>query len=126
MKNLFPFFMSAGLLMIISGCTQLTPEEKQLEQFIADHLAQVKPLQKQSSLAWWEAATTGKAEDYDKQSKLELQIRQIYSNADEYADLDRLKKSGQIKNLLLARQLDQLHRAYLTNQMDKDLMKKIV
>ena len=122
-KQIVFLIVSVG---IISGCTQLTPEEKQLEQFLTDHVAKVKPLQKQSSLAWWEAATTGKAEDYDRQSKLELQIRQIYSNAKEYTFLDRLKKSGQVKDLLLARQLDQLHRAYLANQMDKELMKKIV
>jgi len=119
-------FLTISVVVMISGCTQLNPEEKQLEQFLTDHVAQVKPLQKQAGLAWWEAATTGKAEDYDKQSKLELQIRQIYSNADDYAFLDQLKKSGQVKDLLLARQLDQVHRAYLANQMDKELMKKIV
>ena len=94
-------------VVLISGCTQLTPEEKQLEQFITDHLARVQPLQNQAGLAWWGAATTGKDEDYDKQSKLELKIRQIYSNTEEYAYLDRLKKAGRVKNLLLARQLDQ-------------------
>jgi peptidyl-dipeptidase A len=124
MKKQFVFLTIS--VVLISGCTQLTPEEKQLDQFITDHLARVEPLQKQSSLAWWEAATTGKAEAYDQQSKLELQIRQIYSNAEEYAYLDQLKKSGQVNDLLLARQLDQLYRAYLANQMDKDLMKKIV
>jgi len=113
-------------VVLISGCTQLTPEEKQLEQFITDHLARVQPLQNQAGLAWWVAATTGKDEDYDKQSKLELKIRQIYSNTEEYAYLDRLKKAGRVKNLLLARQLDQLYRSYLANQMDKDLMKQIV
>ncbi len=126
MKKLIPFIMSAGFLLAISGCSQLTPQEKQLQQFITKHLAKVKPLQKQANLAWWNAATTGKAEDYDQQSKMELQIRQIYSNAQEYAWLDRLEKSGQIKDRLLARQLDQLRRAYLANQMDKDLMKQIV
>jgi len=122
-KHIVFLTISVGMF---SGCTQLNPEEKQLQQFLTDHLAQVEPLQKQSSLAWWAAATSGKAEAYDQQSKLELQIRQVYSNADEYAYLDQLKKSGQVKDLLLARQLHQLHRAYLANQMDKDLMKQMV
>ena len=58
--------------------------------------------------------------------RLRLQIRQVYSDANDYAYLRSVKASGQVKDPLLARQLDVLINAYLENQMDPSLLKQIV
>ncbi|MCX5636669.1 MAG: M2 family metallopeptidase [Planctomycetota bacterium] len=103
-----------------------TEKEKQLERFIAAHVEKVEPMMKQANLASWDAAISGKAEDYDKVSKLTLEIRQVYSNPQEFAFLKEAKESGQIKDQKLARQLEVLVNSYLENQIEPALLKSIV
>ena len=110
---------------IISGCAPSNKEE-QLEKFITAHLEKVKPLEKAANLAYWDAAVSGKPEDYDKAGKLTLQVRQIYSNPREFAYLKKTKESGQVEDAQLARQLEVLYNGYLENQIEPQLLKKIV
>lgn len=97
-----------------------------MQDFIDSYVAKIKPVEKESNLAYWAAATSGKEEDYAKQSELELKIRQINSNAEEFAFLKETKESGRIKDPLAARQLQSLYYAYLRNQIDAELLKKTV
>lgn len=110
---------------LISGCKSIT-RENQLDTFLEQHVNKVKPLQKEAALAYWRAATSGKAEDYDAYSTLQLQLRQIYSDADDYAYLKDLKAAGSLEDPLAVRQVDVLINAYLTNQLEPELLKQIV
>jgi len=125
MRNLY---IMTGLLVI--GLTTrgyaLNEKETQLKDFITAHVEEIKPLEKQANLAWWEAAITGDPKAYDRNSELTLQLRQVYSNPGEFALLKGLKESGQIADPLLARQLTVLHNAYLSNQIEPELLKQIV
>ena len=114
--------------MMIFGCTRQTEEinTKTFNTFIAGHLEKVEPLRREAALAYWEAATTGNEEAYDRSSELELKIREIYSNPDEFAFLRDLGESGSISDSLLARQLQILYNAYLVNQIEPSLLKQIV
>jgi peptidyl-dipeptidase A len=111
--------------MISGGCAP-NAKERELKTFISAHVERIKPLAKQRNLASWDAAASGKAEDYEKASALTLQIRQVYSNPDDFAFLKGLKESGQVQDPLLARQLDVMYNAYLENQIEPELLKKIV
>jgi peptidyl-dipeptidase A len=101
-------------------------KETQLKEFITAHVAKIKPLEKQANLAWWEAAVTGDAQAYDRSSEMQLQLRRIYSDPKDFAFLKEMKQSGQVKDPLLARQLTVLYNAYLSNQIDPDLLQQIV
>jgi len=101
-------------------------KERQLEQFLESHVAKVERLTTKANLAYWDASTTGKPQEYDRLRKLQLKIRQIYSNSDEYAFLKDLKESGQVRDARLVRQLDKLYYAYLQNQIEPELLKNIV
>jgi peptidyl-dipeptidase A len=109
-----------------SSSTLTTEKEKQLEKFIAAHVEKVEPMLKTANLAYWDAANSGKPEDYNKVSKLTLEIRQVYSNPQEFAFLKETKESGQIKDQMLARQLELLVNGYLENQIEPELLKSIV
>jgi peptidyl-dipeptidase A len=117
----FMFTMS----VILFGCGH-TAKEKQLERFIETHVAKVEPLSTQANLAYWDAATTGKAEDYDKFNDLQLQIGKLYSDPQDFAFIKDIKESGEIENPKLARQLDKLYYAYLPNQVKPELLEAIV
>lgn len=126
MKTLFILvaILAAGIFLF--GCTPKIKQSNDLKGFISSHVEKIKPLAKQQSLASWEAATTGKSEDYKRASQTTLKIRQIYSNPQEFALIKNFKESGQVKDPLLARQLDVLYRSYLGNQIEPELLKKIV
>ncbi|MCP4611994.1 MAG: peptidase M3 [Planctomycetes bacterium] len=113
------------LVLILCGCGNIAKEQP-LEQFIDIHVARVEPLSTQASLAYWDASTTGKPEDYERVNKLQLEIRQIYNNPKEFAFLKDIKESGQVRHAKLIRQLDKLYYAYLRNQIEPELLEKLV
>ncbi|MDZ7262905.1 MAG: M2 family metallopeptidase [candidate division KSB1 bacterium] len=125
MRNLVTISIILVMAFMLLGCGQ-NPKEKQLNDFIKAHVDKVKPLAKESNLAYWEAATTGSDSAYQTYSELEFKIRQIYSNPEDFALLKELKESGQIKDPTLARQLEVLYHTYLENQIEPELLKKIV
>jgi len=111
--------------LFFPGCGPVE-DENQLERFIESHIAKVEPLTTQANLAYWAASTTGKPEDYNKLKQLQLKIRQIYSDPQEYALLKDMKESGQIRDARAVRQLDKLYYAYLKNQIEPELLEKLV
>jgi len=125
MKTLLILVIALTTGILLFGCAPRAKQNK-LEGFITSHVEKTKPLAKQQSLAWWDAATTGQSEDYDRASNTTLKIRQIYSNPEEFALIKSWKESGQVRGILLARQLDVLYRSYLGNQIEPEMLKKIV
>jgi len=125
MKTLSATVTILTVSVILLGCASNT-KEKELQTFITAHVEKIKPMAKETSLASWDAALSGKPEDYDKVSKLTLEIRQVYSSSEEFAFLKDIKESGRVKDARLARQLNVLHNGYLKNQIEPQLLKRIV
>ena len=125
MKTLSTLIMMLAVTVVVLGCAP-NARQNELETFIAAHVDKIKPLQRERNLASWEAAVSGKSEDYDRASEFTLKIRQIYSDPGEFAFLKDMKESGQVKDAILARQLDLLYNDYLENQIKPELLKKIV
>ena len=125
MRTIVILVMAVAMMGVVYG-NGATREEQKLQEFIEAHVSKIKPLYKAASLAYWDAATTGKPEYYDKVSELEIEIRKIYSNAEEFKFLKGLKESGQVEDAILVRQLDRLYNAYLKNQIEPQLMERIV
>ena len=111
--------------VVLFGCAH-NAKEAELDEFITSHVEKIKPMAKEVSLASWEAAISGRPEDYDKVSELTLKVRQVYSNPQDFAFLKDAKDSGQVTDAILARQLDVLYNSYLESQIEPELLKKIV
>jgi len=129
MKTLSTLIVMLAISVVLFGCAggpAPNVKERQLQDFITAHVQKVEPLERQANLAWWDAALSGSSEDYDKASKLTLKVRQVYSNPEEFAIICDINDSGQIKDALLTRQLDVLYNKYLANQIEPELLKKIV
>ena len=121
-------FFASGLLVLISllcGCAA-TSKEGELERFIERHVAQVEPLTTKANLAYWDAAATGKPDDFEKLKQLQLQIYSVYGSRNDFARIKAFRKSGKIRDPRLVRQLDKLYYSYLQNQIGPELLKKIV
>ena len=113
------------LTAALAGCGK-NPEEKALQQFIEHHVQIVEPLYRESNLASWQASASGKEEDYRRSAELELKLKKVYANREEFQKLKAWKESGKIKDPLLRRQLTLLYNAYLRAQIDTALMKQMV
>ncbi|HUU01727.1 MAG TPA: M2 family metallopeptidase [Myxococcota bacterium] len=100
--------------------------EADLGKFIAAHVVLVAPLQKQMNLAFWDASVTGTKDAYKKNAELELAIRKLYSNRENFAYLKKVRAAGKVKDVLLARQLEILFLDFQENQIDPGLMEKTV
>lgn len=97
------------------------------EDFIARHVAEVEPLDRDIALAYWDASLSGKPEDYERAATLEKRLVDIYGRADEYRQVcDFRDRRDGIADALVARQIDVLYRAYRGTQGDADLLKRIV
>jgi peptidyl-dipeptidase A len=125
MKTLLIAVLLFTTPLILFGCGH-NLKEQQLEKFITTHVKTIEPITTQANLTYWDASTTGKSEEYDQLSRLQLKIRQIYSDSEDYAFINDIKESGQIMNARLARQLDKLYYAYLGNQVGPELLEKLV
>jgi peptidyl-dipeptidase A len=126
MKNRTTLLPALTTILVLSGCGVSVQKKPSPQEFIAAHVKKVKPMMIDSALANWKAANTGDPKDYDRFSKLQLKVRQVYSNPREFALVKEMKQSGQIQEALTVRQIELLHNSYLANQMEPKLLKKIV
>ena len=113
-----------SFILLIGGCA--SKEEKELRTFIQKHVDQVSPLLKERNLTYWEASASGEQETYDRYAELDLELRTIYSNREDFAQLKEWKVPGTIKDPTLERQLTLLYNNYLENQIDTTLMRQMV
>jgi peptidyl-dipeptidase A len=125
MKTILILIAVLTSVAFLVGCAARARQNK-FEGFVTAHVEKIEPLQKESNLASWDAAISGKAEDYKKASDLTLKIRRIYSNPQDFAFLEQVRESGKIGNPILARESDLLYNRYLENQIEPGLLKQIV
>ncbi|MBI5482102.1 MAG: M2 family metallopeptidase [Deltaproteobacteria bacterium] len=86
----------------------------------------MKEKEKAWNLAWWEASISGKKEDFDKATRLELELRKIFQDRENYKKLKWLKENTpRIKDDLLIRQIMVLYYKHLENQIDPKLQEEI-
>lgn len=126
MKSTSTLLPALITIVVLSGCGASVQTKPLPQEFITAHVKKVKPMMIDAALANWKAANTGAPKDYDRFSKLQLKVRRIYSNPREFALVKEMKQSGQITKHITTRQIDMLHNAYLANQMEPELLKKIV
>ena len=108
---------------------ELTMEEqmnRNFEEFLSTYVDEVKKLDKEESLAAWQAYTLGKDEDYKAMEDASLKVQTYHSDAEKFKQLKKIKDSGAVVDPLLKRQLDVIYNDYLANQLPTDLMEKMI
>ena len=125
MKGIFFTIAFFTFPLFLPGCVHNTAEDR-LQEFITTHVAQVESITTHANLTYWKASTTGNRQDYDKLRQLQIEIRQIHSDPQEYALIKDLRGSGEIEDPRLRRQLDKLYYQYLRNQIEPNLLKRMV
>ena len=114
-------------VLSFGGCAK--KEEKmteELKNFIEKFESKAILAYKDYSLAYFNATISGKAEDYEKSSELQIKYNKIYSDKEDFALLKKIKESDLITDSILKRQLDVLYRAYSKNQIDEKKLEEII
>jgi peptidyl-dipeptidase A len=118
----------ASVVLVSALPVAASPEiTDRARQFVKGHETRIRPLEIASSLAWWNANTTGQAEDFKR--KVEAQNRLDAALADHkvFAEVKELRNQRkEIDDAILARAIDVLYLQYLEKQVDPALLRKMV
>ena len=98
-------------------------------QFITEHEAKVRPLETAVALAWWQANTTGKDEDFKAKEEAQNTLDAALADAARFAELKKIHQAlgasrGEEADFL-PRQIEVLYLQYLEKQVDPELLKKM-
>lgn len=113
-------------VLIMTGCNQTKKAEKEAQLFIKSFEAQFIPLYIESAKADYQATISGKREDYQKASDLEIRISKLLGDKEIF---DQVKKYGQtpeITDSLLKRQFEILENSMLRYQVDSVKMEQLI
>ena len=129
LRLLFPFAAAAVLWMLCRplGAAASPETTDRARQFVKDHEDRLHTLDTAANLAWWDANTSGKDEDFDRKIKAQNHIDEALSDPKRFAELKDLKEHRKdIDDPVTARAIDVLYLLYLEKQVDPDLLKKMV
>ncbi|MCD6393146.1 MAG: M2 family metallopeptidase [Planctomycetes bacterium] len=113
----------------LGGCieeAQKQAKEDPMQTFVDGHVAKIMPMEKAANLAEWKAENTGEGEDFDRVSVLQLELKKVYANPEEFAYIKSAIDAGPLADPRLNRQVQVLYNAYLRNQIEPELLKQIV
>lgn len=119
-------YIAITLLFIMTSCKPTPTDDDRLREFITGHLKRIEPKITAQNIADWNANATGEKKYYDESAALDLEVKRMRSNKEEFAFLKDLKQRNVIHDSLLQRQLILLYNAYLKNQLDTALLGAIV
>jgi peptidyl-dipeptidase A len=114
----------AALTTLFGSCAK--DVEMEFKEFVEMHVAEIAPLEKESALAYWEAATTGDEKKFERYSELVLELEKVYTDPSEFDFVKKVRDSKGLSDEHLGRTADLLYLRYLGNQIDPDLIKQMV
>jgi len=100
--------------------------ENELLEFIQSFENKVIDLSKELGLSSYEASISGKSTEFEKTAELELKLKKVFSNKDDFEKIKVFKSSKKIKNGVLLRELEILYNSFAEYQIDDALLKKTV
>jgi peptidyl-dipeptidase A len=127
-----PVFFLVGLCLVLAVPMVARADASATDRarnFVAAHEAKVRPFEVAANLAWWNANTTGKDEDFKKKEEAQNRIDEALADPAAFRELKALKDASgknQIPDRTLARQIDVLYLQYLEKQVEPALLKQIV
>ncbi|MFO0914282.1 MAG: M2 family metallopeptidase [Pirellulales bacterium] len=119
-----------AMALVISTSTmtfsaQAADMTREAQEFIAQFEAELRPLEIQAGLAWWNANISGSDADFAAKEEAEKKLNASLASPDSFAKLKAIR-SGEIPDKLLHRQIDVLYLKYLEKQVDPALLNRII
>lgn len=101
--------------------------EENIKKFIEQHEADVKPLYKKLTDAYFRASVSGDEKEYKEYADYELEYTKIYMDKDAFAKLSNwIKESDKIKDETIKRELNIIYNSYLSNQAAPEVLEEMI
>lgn len=128
LTRIWSVLVGASLAMALVPAFAIGDEvmEARAKKFIDTHVAKMKPLDKEAGIAWWDANTSGKDEDFARKEAAQNKIDSALADPVTFRELKAIKESGKVGDKLLARQIEVLYLLYLEKQVDPLLLREMV
>ncbi len=122
--------LSALVVLLLWGplAVHASPETtERAQKFLDAHTKKLRPLEIEASIAWWEANTSGKDEDFARKEKAQNRIDEALSDRTVFAEVKKLRDDAKdIDDAILRRAIQVVYLQYLEKQVDKELLQKMV
>ena len=130
LRDLLPAALALTALLVswlsFGATAAETDVTERARKFVAAHEAKLRPLEIKAGLAWWNANTSGKDEDFAKKEEAQNEIDAALADPKPFKELKELRRQRkQIDDPVIARCIDVLYLTYLEKQVDPELLKKI-
>jgi peptidyl-dipeptidase A len=118
----------AVLLLWSPRVVQASPETTaRAQKFLEAHTKKLRPLEVEAAIAWWDANTSGKDEDFARKEKAQNKIDEALSDREVFAEVKKLRDEAKdIDDAILRRAIQVVYLQYLEKQVDKELLQKMV
>lgn len=100
--------------------------QQSAKSFLEEYLAEFERLELASTNAQWQAAISGKQEDYDALSRAELAVKKLHSDGEKYRKIEELLAKKDQLEPLTRRSLEVAYLEFKSNQLPLDLLEKMV
>ncbi|MBN2070474.1 MAG: M2 family metallopeptidase [Candidatus Krumholzibacteriota bacterium] len=98
----------------------------EFEAFVRDHTLKVEELEREGSLAYWNASRSGSNDDYAVYAASVKRLEKIYADKRDFEYVKKTRESLVFDDPELRRICDILYLKYLGNQIDSDLLERMV
>jgi peptidyl-dipeptidase A len=98
----------------------------EVNKYVAQHTAVIRPLQKDYSLKFWELSLSGNEQLEKALVEAKERYLKIYNNPDEFRQIRQWKTSNSAADEIEARQLKLIHDTFVPNQIEPDVLRDIV
>jgi peptidyl-dipeptidase A len=100
--------------------------ERAAQRLVARHVVRLQPLARELNHAYWSAARSGRAADYERVAGLEIRIRRLHADADVLRRLRALLADEGLRDTELRRQLELLVALFRENQLPAEQIAHLV
>jgi len=99
--------------------------QKKAEDFLNKYLADYEKAYIAQGSTYWQAANSGKKEDFDAYAAADLELNKLHSDSQLYAQVEELLKGKDNLKPLTARSLELAELAFKENQLPKETLEKM-
>ncbi len=97
---------------------EITKMVSEFDQVATTIESKMKVVYRNLALSYFEAAVSGKAEDYKRAEEFENEYNKLVANTEYFSMLKKYKEAGAITDSIQLRRLEMLYNTFLGNQID--------
>lgn len=115
------------ITIIFFNCnTEKNKMKEEYFNFLTKYYQKIKPLYKETNLAYFNATVTGNKEEYKNWEDKTLALTKIYTNKEEFELLKKVRAANILDDEKQKRELELIYLSYLGNQIDEKILEQII